>query len=165
MNSAHYHLLVNHLPILGTLFGLLILIVGFVAKNVAVKRTGLGLLIFAAISVFPAHITGEGAEDMLRDMEGIDRNYVHEHEEAADTFMGILIALGVIAIFTLVVDVLQKKFAAVLYILTIVFSLITMLFAQKAGTTGGEIRHPEIRGAVSQQNTDGIPSEANNDND
>ena len=152
MDAAHYHLLVNHLPILGTLFGLLILVTGFIFKNISVKRTGLGLLIFAAITVFPAHVTGEGSEEIVENIAGVDRNYVHEHEEAADTFMGILIALGVIALFTLIVDILKQKLATILYVLTIVFSLITMLFALKTGTTGGDIRHTEIREKASIQN-------------
>lgn len=151
MNGAHYHLLVNHLPILGTLFGMLVLVTGFVFKNISIKRTGLGLLIFAAITVFPAHVTGEEAEEVVENIAGIDKHYIHEHEEAADTFMGILIALGVIAIFTLVVDIMNKKFAPILYVLTILFALITMLFAQKTGTTGGEIQHSEIRGTTPSQ--------------
>ena len=165
MNGAHYHLLVNHLPILGTLFGLLILVTGLIFKNVSIKRTGLGLLVFAAITVFPAHVTGEGAEEVVENISGVEESYVHEHEEAADTFMSILIALGVIALATLIVDVLKKKFAPILYILTILFSLITMLFAQKTGTTGGEIRHTEIRGKTATQNSGTVTPETENDDD
>lgn len=165
MNGAHYHLLVNHLPILGTLFGLSIVVIGFILRNVSVKRTGLGLLVFATIAVFPAHITGEGAEEVVEHIEGVDRHFVHEHEEAADTFMGILIALGIVALVTLIVDVLKKRYTPVLYILTIIFSLITMLFAQKTGTTGGEIRHTEIRGKAPAQNVGTSTQETEHDDD
>jgi uncharacterized membrane protein len=164
MNQAHYHLLVNHLPILGTLFGMLTLAAGFIIKNSTVKRTGLGILIFAAISVFAANITGEGAEEIVEPIAGIEKSYIHEHEEAAETLIGIMIALGVISIFTLVVDVLQRKYAPILYILTLVFSIITMFFAQKTGTTGGEIRHTEIRADAPAQGTEIPASNTEEDN-
>jgi uncharacterized membrane protein len=148
MNQAHFHLLVNHLPILGTLFGMLILFIGLIIKNVSIKRTGLGLLIFASLAVFPAHITGEGAEEEIENNRGIDKNYIHEHEEQADIFMGILIALGVVAIITLVADLLQKTYSPVAYIITLVLCCVTVFFALKTATTGGEINHPEIRDDV-----------------
>jgi hypothetical protein len=39
----------------------------------------------------------------------------------------------------------KKKFANIVTILVLIFAGVTLYFAQKAGTTGGEIRHTEIR--------------------
>ncbi len=48
MNWAHVHLLINHIPVLGTLFGALLLVFGIVKKNEEIKRVSLGILgIFA----------------------------------------------------------------------------------------------------------------------
>ena len=58
MNQAHLHLLLNHLPILGALFGLLILAGGFLLKYDTVKRTALGLFVLSAILAIPAYLTG-----------------------------------------------------------------------------------------------------------
>ena len=51
MNGAHFHLLVNHIPIVGTIFGLLILLAVIILKNATVKLTGLATLIAATIIV------------------------------------------------------------------------------------------------------------------
>jgi putative effector of murein hydrolase LrgA (UPF0299 family) len=37
MNDAHLHLIVNHFPIMGTILGLGILIVGLFLKNISVS--------------------------------------------------------------------------------------------------------------------------------
>lgn len=49
MNDAHLHLLVNHFPIIGTIFGLGILISGIIFKNNAVKNVSYVIFIVTAI--------------------------------------------------------------------------------------------------------------------
>ena len=71
MNDTHYHLIVNHLPIVGLLIGILVLIAGLVFNKTEVKLTALGILIFSAITSIAAFYTGEGAEDILENLEGI----------------------------------------------------------------------------------------------
>lgn len=58
MNDAHYHLIVNHLPIVGLLIGILVLIAGLVFNKTEVKLTALGILIFSAITSIAAFYTG-----------------------------------------------------------------------------------------------------------
>ena len=50
MNAAHAHLFVNHFPIIGGIFGLLILILGFMMKSELTKRIAYGVL---AVTAFP----------------------------------------------------------------------------------------------------------------
>jgi uncharacterized membrane protein len=49
MNDAHYHLVVNHFPIIGTILGLGILIAGIVFKNATVKNVSYVLFVIAAL--------------------------------------------------------------------------------------------------------------------
>ncbi len=72
MNQAHFHLILNHLPILGILFGLIILTGGFLTKNAAVKRTALGMFVLSAIFAIPAYLTGEGAEEVVENLPGVN---------------------------------------------------------------------------------------------
>jgi uncharacterized membrane protein len=39
MNDAHLHMVVNHFPIIGTIFGFGVLIVGLVLKNKTLQNT------------------------------------------------------------------------------------------------------------------------------
>lgn len=145
MNQAHLHLLLNHLPILGALFGLLLLTGGFLLKNDTVKRTALGLFVLSAILAIPAYLTGEGAEEVVEGLPGVTENLIEAHEDMANIFLWMVGALGLIALATLYTDLKSKKTASMLYALTFAAAIGTMVFAQRVGASGGEIRHTEIR--------------------
>lgn len=145
MNQAHLHLLLNHLPILGTLFGLLTLATGFLLKNSTVKKTALGIFAFAAVCVAPAYLTGEGAEELVENLPGVSENLIGRHEDLANIFLWVVVALGVLSLFTFFADYKSKKSATLLYTLTFIAAIGAMVFAQQVGSSGGEIRHTEIR--------------------
>lgn len=165
-NDAHYHLLLNHLPILGTLIGLLTLVAGFLFKNVWIKRTGLGILVFACISAFPANLTGEGAEEMVEDMPGVTKAIIHEHEEIAEKFILLTSALGLLSLITLFLDIKNKPFAKYGYLLVLAVSGVVFAVSFKLGISGGEIRHTEIRASnANDTNTNQQNSESDKDDD
>ena len=148
MNQAHLHLLFNHLPILGTLFGLLILAGGYVLKNNTVKRTALGIFVLSALCVIPAYLTGEGAEAITESLPGVTENFIEAHENMANIFLGMAGALGLLSLVTFFADLKMKKIAPILYAITLVVALGTMVIAQQTGSSGGKIRHTEIRSGV-----------------
>lgn len=145
MNQAHLHLLFNHLPILGTLFGILILAGGYFLKNNTVKRTALGIFVLSALCAIPAYLTGEGAEEIVEGLPGVSENLMEAHEDLANIFLWMVGALGLFSLVTFYADFKSKKIAATLYALTLVAAIGTMVFAQRVGSSGGEIRHTEIR--------------------
>ena len=145
MNQAHLHLLLNHLPILGVLFGLLILAGGFFLKNNTIKRTALGMFVLSAIFVIPTYLTGEGAEEVVEGLPGVSENLMEAHEDLANIFLWVVGALGVFSLATFYADFKSKSMASSLYVLTFIAALGTMVFAKQVGTSGGEIRHTEIR--------------------
>ena len=79
-------MVVNHFPIIGTILGLGILIVGFLLKNSSVKNTAYIIFVGCAIFAFAAMYTGEGAEEIVEDMPTIGHQIIHEHEEIAEKF-------------------------------------------------------------------------------
>ena len=145
MNQAHLHLLFNHLPILGTLFGILILAGGFLLKNNTVKRTALGIFVLSALCAIPAYLTGEGAEEIVEGLPGVSESLMEAYEDLANIFLWMVGALGLFSLATFYADFKSKKIAATLYALTLVAAIGTMVFAQRVGSSGGEIRHTEIR--------------------
>lgn len=144
MNDAHLHLLINHFPIIGPILGLLILIAGFVFKNIFVKRTALGVLIVSSLMAFPANFTGEEAEHMVEEIPGISHNTIEEHEEAAEIFILAAGLLAVLSLLTLIIDLKKLPAARILYVVVLLAAIVVVVLAAQAGTTGGKIRHPEI---------------------
>ncbi|MFC7671286.1 hypothetical protein ACFQT0_30695 [Hymenobacter humi] len=85
MNQAHWHLLLNHAPILGSLFGLVLLLLAVALRlQPVLLRTGLVTLIVAALLTIPTQLTGDGAEEVVEDQPGVSEPLIHEHEEAAE---------------------------------------------------------------------------------
>lgn len=165
MNQAHLHLLTNHLPILGTLFGLLVLAAGFFLKNNSVKRTALGIFVFAAITAIPAYLTGEGAEEAVENLPGVSENLIERHEDLGNIFLWAVGGLGALALFTFFTDYKTRKSAPLLYGLTFVAALGTMVLAWQVGVSGGEIRHTEIRGGAAAAGDLRPPTNGEGDDD
>ena len=145
MNDAHLHLLVNHFPIIGMLIGLGILIAGLILKNNSLKYTAFVLFIVVAIFGFLAMYSGEGAEEIVEDYPNIGKAIILEHEELAEKMVFILYATAFAALLSFITLMKKHKFANVFSIITLVFALIAVILSKSVGTSGGEIRHTEIR--------------------
>ncbi|MCF8320196.1 MAG: hypothetical protein K9I35_03175 [Flavobacterium sp.] len=166
MNDAHLHLLVNHFPIIGTIFGLGILITGMLLKNNSVKNTAYILFIVAAIFSAFSMGTGEGAEELVEDLPNIGKQIIHEHEEIAEKFAIIMYATGLLALLSLYTSITSHRLAKSISFITLALALLAAVFAKSVGTTGGEIRHTEIRAnssSISDENTTGKSIEKDED--
>ena len=166
MNDAHLHLLVNHFPIIGTIFGLGILITGLLLKNNSVKNTAYILFIVAAIFTAFSMGTGEGAEELVEELPSIGKQIIHEHEEIAEKFVIIMYLTGFLGLLSFYTSIKKHKLAKTFSLITLALALVATVFAKSVGTTGGEIRHTEIRANSSAYPNENAPSLQNEkDND
>ncbi|MGZ9736231.1 hypothetical protein [Flavobacterium sp. GNP002] len=145
MNDAHLHMVVNHFPIIGAFFGIGILIAGMLLKNDSVKNTAYVLFIVAAIFGAFSMGTGEGAEEMVEDFPNIGKAIIHEHEELAEKFALVLYVTGIFALISLGAAIKKFRLAKIFSFITLILALISGLLSINVGTSGGEIRHTEIR--------------------
>ena len=145
MSQAHYHLVLNHLPIIIPIVALVVLIAGFIVKSGVVKRTAYFIFILGSLTAIPAMATGEGAEEAVEHLEGITKGRIHEHEGRAELFAMLSYFLGVAAAFAVWSSLKKKAYAGYAGYAIIAYSCVVLYFAQQTGTSGGEIRHPEIR--------------------
>ncbi len=145
MNEAHLHMIVNHFPIVGPILGLLVLIGGIFFKNIPIKNTAYFLFIIAAIFAVFSMSTGEGAEKLLKEIPDFNKHLVHEHEELAEKLAIVLYLLGAVSVFGLITNIKNHPKATFFSYAIAVIALVAILFSTKVGTSGGEIRHTEIR--------------------
>lgn len=142
--AAHWHLLLNHLPILGGGFVLLLLLWGLARRSREVTRLALWLTLPLAPIGFAANQTGEAAEDGIRETAWFDRDLVHEHEERGETaviFLYATAAVGALALWRTRRRADERWPAGVT---ALVLATATALSAW-TGLAGGVIRHDEIR--------------------
>ncbi|MFY7740398.1 MAG: hypothetical protein ACOVQC_07765 [Flavobacterium sp.] len=145
MNDAHLHMVVNHFPIIGIILGFGVLIAGIVFKNDSVKNTAYSLFIVGAIFAALSMATGEGAEEIVEDMPSVGKKIIHEHEEMAEKLAIVLYLLGVVSIAGLYTNIKKHSQAKLVSFLVLTIAVIGVFLGKQTGTTGGEVRHTEIR--------------------
>lgn len=144
MTGTHLHLLVNHAPILGALFAVMLLAVSFAYQRDVLRRVALVALVGVALAGAAAKYSGEPAEDGVERMPGVTREAIHEHEEAADVAFIAAAVVGVLALGVLVRwrrAPMPAGVGAVMLVATLGVAG-TMAYT---GLLGGQIRHTEVR--------------------
>ena len=144
MNEAHIHLLWNHFPILGSLFAAGVLLAGIIFNDRKINQVGLVSLVIFTLLTLPAFLTGEGAEEVVEEFPGISHAAIHEHEEAAEWGLWVMIFSGVVALAGLWLQRRRENLHRTVSIIACALALFTFAVFFRVGLTGGEIRHPEI---------------------
>ena len=145
MNPVHLHLMLNHVPVLGTAFSLALLGWALLRKSEELKKVSLGFFVIIALLAIPAYLTGEPAEELVENLPGVSKASIEQHEEAAQVaFAGVLI-VGVAALGGLVFFRRGKLVSDWLSVIVLVLSLIVFALMARTANLGGLIRHPEIR--------------------
>ncbi len=144
MNQAHLHMVFNHFPIIGLFFGIGILAYGIIKKQTILVNTAYVMFIICMIMAKATMMTGEGAEEIVEEL-GISHDIIHEHEEMAETFMKVLYGLGILSILGLVANLKKYSKAPIVSYVVLVLAISSAVLSKSVGTSGGEIRHTEIR--------------------
>lgn len=145
MNPIHVHLLFNHIPILGTLFGLLLLTYGFFTHSVPLHKAGLATLVLVAIFTIPANLSGEEAEHKVEHLPGVSEHFLEEHEELAEKAVPLMMITGLVslvALWGLHSGKMPQRWLSGLVLLLAIGSFAMMTLV---GAHGGKIMHQEIR--------------------
>jgi hypothetical protein len=144
MNEAQQHLLLNHLPVLGSLFCLLLLAYGLVRRSDEVQKVALGALVLVALLAIPTYLTGEPAEELVEHLPGVSESYIEAHESMAKIALVASLVLGVLALGGLIVSrgcAVPSAFA----VLVLLGNLASFGLMAYTAHLGGQIRHTEIR--------------------
>jgi uncharacterized membrane protein len=145
MNEAHLHMVVNHFPIIGTILAIGILIAGLLSKNRSIINTSYVLFVIGAIFGILSMNTGEGAEELVEDMPGIGWKSIHEHEEWGEKMALLLDILGVLSLVGFYLQYKKNAKEKLVSYIILLIGISSLFVIQKVGTSGGEIRHTEIR--------------------
>ena len=145
MTTTHLHLLLNHVPVLGTAIGLLILLMGYFRKSDELKKAALILFTLATLVAVPTYLTGEPAEEAVESLPGVTKAVIEKHEEAAVVAFTGVVVLGVLSLGGLLRYRQGRMLPPWFTSATIVASLIVCGLMAWTANLGGQIRHTEIR--------------------
>jgi hypothetical protein len=108
-------------------------------------------------------MTGEGAEEIAEEL-GISHDLIHTHEEFAETYMKALYVLGIVSILGLIANIKKHSKALIISFVVMILAIGSAALSKSVGTSGGEIRHSEIRENTTNSTSD-TQSEAQADDD
>jgi uncharacterized membrane protein len=145
MSPAHLHLMLNHVPVLGVIFGLGLLIQGLRRRSEELKRAALGVFVIVGLLAIPVYLSGESAADAVKSLPGVTGPIVERHDNAAAAAFTGMLALGGMALAGLL-RFRGARVAPGWFIPSIL--AVSLLVSALMGWTaylGGQIRHTEIR--------------------
>jgi len=145
INAAHLHLMVNHVPVFGTIFAALLIGWGMLRKSEDVLRLGLLVAVLVGIATWGVQLTGEPAEHALAGTTGFPRRLAHAHEEAAELSTWVISLSAILSLATLVLMRRRRAAARGLAIVTLIAALAGFGLVTRAALLGGQITHPEAR--------------------
>jgi hypothetical protein len=142
----YIHVVLNHLPIYGTILGALALAISLILRSRAAQITALILTLVVGASAYPVFVTGQRAYKTIRSVSddgGAD--WLDEHMDRAEKSIGAFYSLGALAIAGLLVPIKWPKSAVPLAALTLVVAILCSGIAVYIAQPGGRVRHPEFR--------------------
>ena len=152
MDAVHIHLLLNHIPVISTIFAVPLFAYALLRKSDELKQLALIILVFAAVVAIPVYLTGEPAEDVVEKLGGASHSIIEAHEDAAKLSLIFLLITGTLSLVGLFLMRTRKAFAAGWFVLfSLLLSIATAGLMARTANLGGQIRHTEIRGAIGNQ--------------
>lgn len=162
MSAVHFHLIFNHLPIIGSIIGGLILVYALVNKSEKTMMAAYVVLIISAIGGLISYATGEGAEETVENISGISKAALDQHEDLAFYAMIGVAFVGFGSLLGLVLQYRKSSAARGIAWLVVVLSVAAFSILAGTGYTGGQIRHTELS---QSQNNGQIQNEDQHDED
>lgn len=149
VDLAHLHLILNHVPTIGSVVALGLLLLALVRRHEALKHAGLEVLFAIAVVTLPVYITGIGAQQTLRNQAEISDTAIRVHHDAALAGFTLTELAGFVAWIALWQSRRRGRAARGLVAAVMLLLIVAVALMARAATLGGEIRHPEIRAEVS----------------
>ena len=146
MNPAHLHLTISHAPVMGTFFGLCLLLFALLRKSEELKRVALLVFVMAALLALPTYLSGPSASDLLRRlMPGMTMDADDQHAESAILALAGSLALGVVSLAGLILFRNGRKPPTSFLVFVLLLAILSCGLLSWTANLGGKIRHIEIR--------------------
>jgi hypothetical protein len=145
VDAVHIHLVVNHIPVILTISGVVLLLFSLFNNKREYRNVAFGAFLVAAVFTLISFESGENAEDVVENLAGVTHDVIENHEHAADTVRWFMLIIGVMgaAGLTYFRDDQKKGFRLFFYT-SILIGFIAIGYLVYTGYLGGLIRHTEL---------------------
>ncbi len=145
MNAAYLHVLLNHFPVMGSLFGFFFLIAATLSGNKTLKISALVIFVATGLLTIPTFLTGEGAEEVVENLSHVSKQLIYQHEEFAEKavwFVYLTAILSAAQLFLIKKNKIIPAWINSIFYVLVILCLLSMGWTNKLG---GKISHSEFR--------------------
>jgi hypothetical protein len=144
VNLTHLHLLLNHVPTVGSAVAIVLFAVAVYRKDDPLTRISLGMLVVIALAAVVVYQTGMAARDAIEPLPGVSKALIDAHEDAALPAFIVIELTGAVAWLGLwQCRRFSRPTRGNLWTVA-ALSLLTFASVARTANLGGEVRHPEI---------------------
>ena len=144
MNLAHLHLVMNHVPTIGSVAALGVLFLGYVRRNDHLKHVGLEVLFIVALLTLPVYVSGVAGYFEIKNRPDVSVDAIKIHQDVALFGFGWMMITGFVAWIALWQWRRHGRPGRGLVATSTLLLVMTLVVMGRAANLGGEIHHPEI---------------------
>jgi hypothetical protein len=150
MTPIHLHLMLNHIPVLGTVFACLLLLYAIIRGQIEIRKVALGVFILVGLITPVVFFSGDNSVDPAKNIPGVREESIETHDEAAEIAFGSMVALGVLSLAQLILFRFpaRAKLGDRLALATLVLSAIAFVWVAHTANLGAQIRHGQELGVI-----------------
>jgi uncharacterized membrane protein len=144
MNAPHLHLILNHVPTVGTAIALGLLLLSLLRRQDALRRVSLEVFFVIALITLPAYLSGVATGLQLEKSPDVSVEAIRKHHDGALVGFGLMLLTSLAAWLGLWQWRRTARPSNLNTGIVLVLALLTLTTMAGTATMGGEIRHPEI---------------------
>ena len=149
MNAPYLHLVTVHLPVVGLMAALVILIASQFRKDEFLNKLGYSFVLFCAVTACIAYFTGGATYESLESRLTEARPIIEDHAIIGRAAFVGMILLGV-AVLSAFFQYWQEEKPAAWHRWAILIATVALCYILAwTAHLGGQVRHDEIRGVPS----------------
>jgi uncharacterized membrane protein len=144
MTTPHLHLVLNHVPTIGTAIGVVLLVLSFLRKNEGLRRVSFELFFVVGLLTLPAYLSGVGTQAALETRgDVIGPSFARHHDAALFASLFMMLTGGLAWLCLWQTRRTGQAWNGTLGLLLVV-AAVTLATMARTATLGGEITHEEM---------------------
>jgi hypothetical protein len=145
MSAVHFHLIITHVPLLGTLIAAFLLTAGQLGEHSFTRKSAYVLFIICGLSAFMSSASGEQAEILLQSHPRFEKAAIEAHKKLAGTAFVFSAVLGLCSMVGIWIESKEKPIRKFFGWVCVFYSIINFSLFSYVAYHGGHIAHEEIR--------------------
>lgn len=147
LNRPEYvHTAINHFPLIGLLVALLSVAIGLITRSRPILLSGLGLVFFMALSVWPvSYFGGAGFDRVLSMSDEPGEAFLKYHAHLADRWAFLFYVTAVVAALGFGLSWKWPRMLIPSALVALLLGIASFAAGLAIAKAGGEIRHREFR--------------------